>query len=127
MVNRRCRLARTSCEGREKAEPKLEWPGESALYPGKADSEGGDLGDGNRSSSRRSLSPFLKAIMGSAARYSYCRSRIQHGSAYVVVVVVMVLGVGGSRQQFGIPADAFLRSPPEPDKTHANDRLRLGP
>lgn len=33
------------------------------MYPGNGDSEVGDRGEGNRSSSRRSLSPFLKAMM----------------------------------------------------------------
>lgn len=66
-MKRRCRLARTSPEGREKPDPKFEWPGESDVYPGKTDSDGGERGEGKRSSSRRSLSPFLKAMVGKAA------------------------------------------------------------
>lgn len=62
-MNRRWILERTSPGGREKAETKLEWPGENEPYPGNEDSEGGDRGEGNRSSSRRSLNPFLKAMV----------------------------------------------------------------
>lgn len=43
------------------------------MYPGKADSEGGDRGEGNRSSSRRSLSPCLKAMVGRAKLSNYTK------------------------------------------------------
>lgn len=72
-MKRRCKLARTSPpEGLEKADEKFEWPGERGPYPGKVDSEGGERGEGNRSSSRRSLSPCLKAMMvGEAIQADY--------------------------------------------------------
>lgn len=61
--------------GREKGETKFELLGENEVYPGNDDSDGGDRGDGNRSSSRRSLRPFLKAMVGASGQISdYCNS-----------------------------------------------------
>lgn len=66
-MNLRCKLARTSVMGRENP-VKFEVPGDKGLYPGNVESDGGDRGDGNRSSSRRSLSPCLKAMVGRVAK-----------------------------------------------------------
>lgn len=61
-MNRRWRFERTSLGERDKDEMRFECPA-SGLYAGNGDSDG-DLGEGKRSSSRRSLRPFLKAMMG---------------------------------------------------------------
>lgn len=62
VVKRRCRLARTSVEGREKADIMLDCGDKGE----KGASAGGERGEGNRSSSSRSPKPFLKAIMNNS-------------------------------------------------------------
>ena len=42
---------------------KLDCPLGGEVYPEKGDSEGGERGEVKRSSSRRSLRPFLKAMV----------------------------------------------------------------
>lgn len=110
-MKRRCRLARTSPEGREKPDPKLEWPGDSDVYPGKTDSEGGERGEGKRSSSRRSLSPFLKAMVGKAAY----KSNYGEKAASVSTDIDLLTRVS---------AQSFLR-PRRPDQNQLQSTIKL--
>jgi hypothetical protein len=61
VVKRRCRFARTSVGGREKADI-IFGGGDRGVWDENEVSTGGERGDGNRSSSRRSPKPFLKVI-----------------------------------------------------------------
>lgn len=80
VVKRRCKLARTSLEGccccwNAFMKPACPLGGE--VYPENGDSDGGERGEVKRSSSRRSLRPFLKAMMERAVYRSWSSRRLR--------------------------------------------------